>query len=380
MSFKNYSHYLDNSFRFVDTPTRPQNIAAIIKFNNIIKADDIINKLHRISYQYKKLDIFELDPINYSNKVFELKEFNLIQDQDITNVMQNNNFTDNKKWKLFILNSLEENISYVIFKLHHSLADGISGLGFFHHLLFDLKNLKINRSDENFSFFNSIVALSKQISIKKINKIESNQESEKRDIILIDIPTINVKKFKSEHKVSGICLNLYVASRIFASIFPNRKNFITLVPIASRTTASVGILGNYIGGTALNIDLESNDLLNEINSISSSSINKTNLGGYILFSRILSLLPNWLSNMLGKFASNKIDAIVTTLNGPKKTTFDLSTEMISEYAIPALMPGQLIAFGFMKNINFYSISIVCDKSINVNKNEIQNIINSIIDR
>ena len=83
----------------------------------------------------------------------------------------------------------------------------------------------------------------------------------------------------------------------------------------------------------------------------------------------MNYLPKTISKKLAKTGAYKINSIVTSLNGPKKYTNFYNHKLLNEYAIPALMPGQHIAFGFMKNSNSMDISIVMDKILSVDTNE-----------
>jgi len=355
---------LDLSFYEVHSPTRPQHIGALISFEQEYPVSKLEHNLARIPSEYPTL-LYRTNVLGRSNIAPPFfKSLDILEpiSRFVAKRMMSEDFYKDRMWEILHLRSPESGQTYILFKLHHSLADGVSGLNFFHDIILGTKNRnRVRKSPKKeVSFFKSLKAMYGEATLSSITAETEINETAQREISLLKVPIDQINLMKKRYGTGIHAISLFISSEIYFAHFINEIKFRALIPVGLKEGRKQGILGNYIGGTSLEVEKGRSTNLEKLNEIATSLYKKSGpeaYGAYLYFSKILRILPSVFSKKIARFESGKISAIVTSLNGPKALE---ENAFLSEYAIPALMPGQKIAFGFIKNKNYLDISIITD--------------------
>lgn len=258
--------------------------------------------------------------------------------------------------------------------MHHSLGDGVSGLDFFHSIS-DLKTKKESKNLDNETTEKEVKASFKWRYLKEIikeglkkrsNLRVNGVNSSKRKLLLLSFPNSNLLKLKKTLKVTSFPILLSIASNIVSKISPENKSLEALIPVSMRGKNKVLDISNQIGGKSFKILLKNEDFESRTLRINEDLLKvkqEDAYGTYLLFAYILSLLPLKLRKILSKSAAHKTTMICTSLNGPNGTFSYGGATVLEEYAIPALMPGHGIGFGFLKTSGKMNIAVIYDPEI-----------------
>ena len=368
---------LDNSFFCLHSDTRPQHIAALAIFDRKIPLDILEKNLENVSKNYPRIQS-TLGPIPRIMESYELEE-------DINNsvmkVLNSAFIRPEKLWDLHSFYHPASGKNYLLFKLHHSLSDGLNGLEFFHNfILGNSKPLNLpTRSVTRIPILKTLKTLCYEIFSKSAPLSNSAIETPYRTLLTFSIPYSKIQKLKNLNKCTSMAIALTITSKIIESLFEGLKNYRALVPIALDPKFKNPNLGNNIGAASININLELKSIELLINEISTELLKRLNGGGfgsYLFLSNILNLLPTKIARFFVHLAAGKITAINTSLIGPRSKVFVGDSELIEEYAIPALMPGQHIGFGFLKFRNKLNFAIILDTNIKnpLTENKIHNVL------
>ncbi len=264
--------------------------------------------------------------------------------------------------------------NFIFFQLHHALGDGVSGLDFFHSIS-DLETKKTNKNLDTDIIqqevkasikWKYLIEIIKEGFKKRSNLKVNGVNSSKRKLLLISFPNRSLLKLKKTLKVTSFPILLAIASSIVSKISPENKSLEALIPVSMRGKNKVLDISNQIGGKSFKILLNNESFESRTSRINEDLLKvkqEDAYGTYLLFATILSYLPFKLRKRISTLAAHKTTMICTSLNGPNGTFSYGGARVLEEYAIPALMPGQGIGFGFLKTSGKMNIAIIYDPEI-----------------
>lgn len=368
-----FTRPLDKSFWILETKTRPQNIAAFAVCKDIIEKEELEKRLLKLLPAYKKLNTHRI------NKKYIIEEsiekYNNSFSNTVSRLMVLDDLQEKSLWNIYLIKC--KSSSAILFKLHHSLADGVTGLGFFHNLLFGFES-KEKKTFNQINLIKVMVSIFEESKLLLSSRSNNPLETRDRNMYFFSIPILCTKRVLSNKKIGFHVFSIYFASLIFKSIFKKAKDVSFLIPVSLNLKNKVGDLGNYIGASRIKISLENLDNFASIEKQLKSALKKERWYTYYFFSNILyflSIISLKFARKISDKASRKVDCILTSLSFSKTNVYDKSKLISQEFVIPALMSGQEIAFGFMKTKNYLNVTVILDKNLTLDKNIFSGIIN-----
>lgn len=370
-----FTSSLDTCFRLLDTKTRPQHIAALAIAEGIIPYEKLNERLFSLLPTYPKLRDFSknegMEP--YSVKYIQCAES---ISEHVEDVMMRDDLSNEKKWNIYLLHKIQDDTviqSGILFKLHHSLADGVTGLAFFHHLLFDTtqKEKEVTREYRVLCVIKEVI---KECSAFATQRCKKKQESRSRNILFFSIPIADLKSFNARHKISVHQASIFFTSLFYKEIYPNSSYVNLLIPVTKKFINSIGVLGNFIGASRLRIPLVPRANKSFFKEEIAYALRVERWITYYVASKFLHIISKFFPSCAARishWASSRVDAIATSLSYNRSSSF-CSLPISMEYVIPALMPGQQIGFGFMKTREYLNITIIADTNAHISISSMTN--------
>ncbi|HMO16826.1 MAG TPA: wax ester/triacylglycerol synthase family O-acyltransferase [Oligoflexia bacterium] len=292
----------------------------------------------------------------------------------------------NPPWEIYILYSLAENLSTIMFRLHHALGDGISGLSFFHEMLASGKKTEFNTHHKQFikgphkvPLLPSISTLIREATQKNELRNYNTINSKERRLLVYSFTNHKFKEQKKKFNCTILALQLAVIANslnIYLTKINKTPNKIRLlVPVSLRGKSRPEDFENEIGGASITVPLSvtnEDSLIPQLRDFIDKTLTKRAYGAYHLTARIFSLLPVSLRIIACKLAAKKIDAISTSLqlpailksqSGENNNLSQETPRIIAEFAIPALMPSHGLGFGWIKQFDKTNLAIIVDPLI-----------------
>jgi hypothetical protein len=377
---------VDSCFRALDHAGAPQNIAALAIVNGTPDITLVSEKINSLLEEFPRLaTVFYGNswPREYQKKDFSPSEHckhHAIQG-DINALVKHASEllikpfkAERPLWELHsISSSTEVHTSLLLFKLHHSLGDGMSGLYFFHRLLGAPRQKKRNYKKEKLRRLLSVLPFIFQEVVKKQPKLPIHGSlSKKRMILAYALPNDSIQILKQSFSCTSFSVVLSLISRALTQYFehkqfsPHASGFRALIPVTMRGRSSIDDLGNEIGGASIDIPLgieHMKDSVEAINRSLQSLMYENAYSAYHLCASIFSIFPLSLQTALCRFAANRLSGICTFLQAPASTLAIDNCEVLHEFAIPALLPNQGLSFGFIKQGRYMNISVILDPEV-----------------
>jgi hypothetical protein len=382
---------IDSCFRAIDDNGTLQHIAALGILDGIPSTDIVLSKLEELTQRYPRVQtIFEgySYPEEKRLEKFKVQE-NLHYHYLELNFSERIQFAidtlmhpfDPLKplWEIHILINMDEpEKTILLYKLHHSFADGMSGLSFFHGLLGHTPIIKKNiegkiKNEGKTPLCDSLKLFLNEAIYPRPKLPHHKKLSLKRKILLYSFSMKAIKEKKANFKCTSFSIVLSIISNAltqyheieYGPSFFTKKNssFRALIPVTLRGDTSVHDLGNSIGGTSLYLPLnikEDSVLIPKINQALNGIMSSRAYDTYHLTAKIFALTPRLIQAKLCKFAAKKLSGICTFLQTPNKTLSLDSITLLHEFAIPALLPEQGISFGFIKYHKKMELSVIFD--------------------
>lgn len=386
-------------FQTLDRLGTPQHIAALGIIKGQLDISDIQNQLEKLTPDFPRLkkifqgytdpyEVFDptFNPINsleVNNCPGDLKAL-LNHSSKIMMAPFNHHNEITPLWKIHLVKSTECIHSIIIFKLHHSFGDGISGLSFFHSLFnenYVSRKEKLSRprakSEKRIPLVPSISKLFHE-AIKPLPPLPIHGEnSNERTYLLYTIPNKEIRQKKKTNSCTSFAVLLSIISKLMNSYTRviseskgtksiKAKYFRALVPVSIRGKTIPNDFGNEIGGTSIYLPLnyvDEKSLILEINNSLKQSLKSSSYGAYYLTAKLFASLPRTIRKFFCNIAAHKISGICTFLQAPRHDLSIGNSLLTAHYAMPALMPGQGVAFGFIKHQDKMHISIILDPKI-----------------
>jgi hypothetical protein len=382
---------VDSCFRALDDNGALQHIAALGILDGIPSSDIVLSKLEELKKRYPRVqNIFKGKsyPKEIRLENFQMQE-NLYYHHLEVHFSERIQYAINTLmhpfdplkplWEVHVfVKNAEPEKTILLYKLHHSLADGMSGLSFFHGLLGHTPNIKKSIGNKfkktgTTPLWDSLKLLFNEAIHPRPELPHHKKLSKKRKVLLYSFSMAAIKEKKMEFQCTSFSvvlsvisksLTLYHQKQYGTSFFTNRNScFRALVPVTLRGNAPVHDLGNAIGGTSLYIPLnikEDSTLIPMINEALNGILNSKAYDAYHLSAKIFALTPRMIQSRFCAFAAKKLSGICTFLQTPNKTLSLDTATLLHEFAIPALLPEQGISFGFIKYHTTMELSVILD--------------------
>lgn len=392
---------IDTCFRAIDLIGAPQHIAALGVLKGTPSINSLISSVNKISDEFPRLKKrfhgssapyeSEIENFDTSKQCF-FHDFNCNLDElteKASNILYQAFNNELPLWELHILCSKKIDNSILLFKLHHSFADGISGLYFYHRLLGAKKKREKIQEDSNSKLISSIKYLLKEVIIKRPNLPVNKKLSNRRKLLCFSLPNSNFIEIKKIHSCTSLSIALALAGYAMGHYLEDKghryKQFRALIPVTIRGKNYISDLGNKIGGASIFIPLELkniNEIIPKISSQLEKLLSTEAYNAYHLCAKIFKKFPLYLRKKSCHFASIRLNGICTFLQSPRENLSLDNCQLINLYAIPALLPEQGLSFGFLKMRDSMNISIVYDPEIISDaeclKNSINNAVNEFL--
>ena len=295
---------------------------------------------------------------------------------------------DRPLWRIIVISHPSLSHAALLYSIHHSLADGLSGMALFYTLcdnspetaaganLSALRSFKRTRAWEHSSYLASYRRLIGD-ALKRVHthSLKGNNSTQRR-FMLKPIPLCEIKKFRSDsNPANGTTLSvneffLQVVTNGLRNYFESRKETPTpcaaLIPVNLRNKQDITELGNHL--TAVRVLLPVNEasasrqsklITDELQRVQSDG----SFDAYAIASGITSLIPSGLRHRLLRYVAKRIDCICTNAPGPKKTRWIAGAKICQTWGIPALMHSQGIGFAAVRYEDTLYISCVSDPGI-----------------
>ncbi len=375
---------IDSCFRSIDHTGALQHIAALAILKGIPKDEVLTEKVNSLLAEFprlssvffghsptkeKKLDTFKPASQCHFHSISGDLSFLLDHASEIL-------MTPFKEhlplWEIHLISSPSSDTqSILLFKLHHSLGDGISGLYFFHRLLGGEKQKERSPKTQNREHLLSTLSfLFKEVIKKRPPLPIHGLLSKKRKLFTYALPNSSIQKIKQKSSCTSYAVVLSIISSALSTYLKEKNvtatHFRAFVPVTIRGKNNISDLGNQIGGASIDIPLgikEAETRIKKINFLLQSLMYKKAYSAYYLCAKVFSKFPLRLQTALCKFASTRLSGICTFLQAPSQKLSIDNCEVLHEFAIPALLPEQGLSFGFIKQGEYMNVSLILDPSL-----------------
>lgn len=420
---------IDSSFLDIETATRPQVIGILCRLDSQPDKNRLRNRLRETIDLYPKMKYKITKKRYFFNRILEWEEdsnFNIdnhlkwveffvdtqIAESATINRVESmlfEKFIDNlPPWQMTILsvtktcdtNSDERKIDTehsLIYKVHHSWADGVGGMDVFHNLCCDIKrgsrsktprrrisntnSQKINKKDLLFKIISILFkSIGEFLHPAENLKFPSSQTSN-RKIAYVDFSRSEMQEIKAITKSSfnAVCLGIVSAGLAkYISKLERRKNSITnlpsslniLIPLNLRKEKENKDLGNKLTVANIRIKNYSTVSINSIQVISNLLLERSIFSTYYVLATISSYIPKIFRCYCLKKLSFSSHFICTYIRSPSTEQEICGAKILGLYAYPALMPGHSLGIALASYAQNISISVDTDPIAIQNPNQL----------
>lgn len=252
---------------------------------------------------------------------------------------------------------------------HHSFCDGLGGLEIFRrivepgakaNLVRENEALQIFQSQEraSYSLLKGVSVGAKYITAKsELNRVSPAQLDGERKVVVVSRPIKDVRARKSQLSCSLNELYLFGVSQVLKTLYPQGKNRTALVPVNLRPRGLRTTLGNFILVVPVELPLEGQFDIASIKKVSTTLTELGNLSAFRSARSLVLKLPRWLRLPTLSRLARATSCIATYVpDGVTKREL-CGGRIISEFGMPALLPGHELGFCLITTKDEFSVGI-----------------------
>ena len=292
-------------------------------------------------------------------------------------------------WKLYIVSNGQTGalgFHGVLFKFHHSFADGIGGLEMLlalaskkpdeaaHRPKSFIAQFSINEEAHpavdglnlKSTFFSALKLISETFGAKAKGPFNGKNSTD-RTLNYVDFPMERIKKIARSAGASSNDVALAIVSGSARKFMDkNPVNLRAIVPFSLRKASARKRIGNYLSAVGVNLPASIKNPKTRLKEISSylGRIKKYHsFRAYELISRICFRLPLSFQKFLAEKQAERSSFICTNVPWPNKPRYIGGAKIVGNYGLPALLKSQGAAFTFIAYNEKLCISLTSDPNI-----------------
>ena len=375
---------IEQSFLHIDTETTSQAIAVFCPLASFPDIEQVRGKIEELKRRFPRMTQVlapnkkywvEAPAFDDANHLFRASDHTTAAAQLFS---ERFDFSE-PLWKCFILGDpvVATAPAALLFKLHHSFADGLGGLAFFDAFCesvaapSDTKHEVRTRAAGSAAKIGSslLKLLTEHVKEPKLFPL-LGQNSTKRQFAVTDLPLADLKQIKN---AAGVTLNDVVLCIVTGALrrYLSARGLAlhdtrAIMPVNLRAVSSRDTLGNDLTavGIPLPVSLENPaEQLAAINAYVTRLKNSGGFGAYALLSNLIAHLPASLQRSLCERQAKKTHFICTNVPGPATPRTFGGAQVLGIYPIAALLKTQGIAFGFLSYAGNLCCTIASDPNI-----------------
>jgi WS/DGAT/MGAT family acyltransferase len=294
-------------------------------------------------------------------------------------------------WHFYIIsNESKDNLcTGLLFKAHHSFADGLSGLELLKsvckpsreeslqntpYVARTQKQQKAKKigfiSHKFMSFWQSLKRLFIEITTPRGKSAYNAPTSTKRDFSTTNVPVATLRKIQ---KQTGGTLNELILCCLAGAIRQYHEKLnapvseqIVLMPVNLRSHNEWNIIDNRITAIGVPLPVDISDTHKRLKRISATiqSFKRSGaFGTFLLAGKLNALFPARLQRYLCEMQAVHTNFICTNLPGPRKPMYIGGAKIKSNHALAALMKEQGIAFAFISYAKTVYVTALFDPTV-----------------
>jgi diacylglycerol O-acyltransferase len=284
-------------------------------------------------------------------------------------------------WKIVVFTHDTLPGAALLYVIHHSVADGISGMALFYSLCDAITPQRSSTEPQQRTFRRALpwgfshpvasirriladgLAAPHQNSLHGINSAARRIES--RQYALPLLAPLR-KRFSLSVNECYLLMVTRGLQALLADSSPGQLQCAALVPVNLRADIDFDQLGNQL--TAVRILLpvdeprmeeQAKRIKRELTRVQTDG----SIGAYQLLSSILARMPLFLRQKFLWAAARRIECICTNAPGPRKPQGIAGARILSTDGIPALLPSQGLGFAAVRYTRSLSLCAVYDPAI-----------------
>lgn len=289
---------------------------------------------------------------------------------------------DKPLWRIVVLHEPLQSNCVLLYLIHHSLADGMSGMALFYTLCDEHErpstalNTKALRSFRRAGSWkmekekNALLRMLKDVLCKPAASSLQVSNSTKRRLHTLVVDEQRIKAARQTHSLSLNEVFLLAVTSALRSYLLAADEALrpcaALVPVNLREDHPIELLGNQLSAVRLILPVDVASLDEQIRTLRANLQYVQQQGsyaGYDRFSRILARLPYLLRLYALKSAARRIDCICTNAPGPNTARWIAGARINQTFGLPALMHSQGLGFAAIRYAKAVHFSIVTDATL-----------------
>lgn len=285
-------------------------------------------------------------------------------------------------WRMVVLSHPSTTKCALLFTVHHSMADGMSGMALFYALCDSNPEWDSEIPQKSLRTFRRAASWKETHSLSGYRRLLQDglrpapthdlrgQNSTHRRLLITNFTISDTQQYRLKHKATINEIFLLCITAGLRQYFLSKQNTpppcSALIPVNLRTTGDITALGNHLTAVRVALPVEKS-CINEQRTLLQVELQRIQEDGsfsaYARLSSILAKLPWFVRNSLLHKSSKKIDCICTNAPAPKSIRWIAGAKILETYGIPALMPGQALGFAAVRYGHQLHLSLVHDPAI-----------------
>lgn len=349
------SERLNLCFKDYDALGANQTISLTVELSGQIDIEMLKGNISKLPLQFGEIDFApQLSIIQKSSSLEDVEE--IFSKGNVKHPLEFYLVGDNRR-------------SFFICLYHHSFCDGLGGLEIFRRIVEPGAKASLVREEqanqtfqgqeiESYSLLKGLRVGAKYLAAKsELEKVSRSELNGQRKVVVISRP---IKEVREQKNKLGCTLNelyLFGVGQVLNALYQDTVKRTALVPVNLRPRGLRTTLGNFILVVPVELPLENQFDLAALTEVSNKLGNIKSLSAFRSARSLVLKLPRFLRlPILSKLA--RATSCIATYVPDGVTKRELcGAKIISEFGMPALLPGHELGFCLITTKEEFSVAI-----------------------